>query len=122
MLNVTWTYVPNTQRFNAINGVGFVSEADPTKFILQDLTYLCFVRSSSDNTAFDEARISLLHTDDMATDQSTQATFMFCFDTFRLTNSNINTVTQDPHLTKNMTREDCQECQDNSTFARPTFS
>ena len=113
--------VPNTELFNALNNAGLVPEADQNKFTLQDLTYLCFVRSSTDNTAFDEVRVSFLYTYDGTMDQSAQATFTFCLDNFRFTMANADFVTQDPHLTENMTREDCQDCQDSSTFASPTY-
>ena len=114
--------VPNTQLFNALNNAMLVPEADPSKFTLQDLTYLCFVRSSSDNTKFDEARVSFLYTYDGTMNQSAQATFTNCLiDMFRFTMADVDFVTQDPHLTENMTREDCQDCRDSSTFARPTF-
>ena len=110
--------ISNTQLFRALSAVDVISEPDPRKFTLQNLTYLCFVRSPSDNTRFSQMRVSFLYTYESATDQSAQATFSFCLsDTFR----SINHVTQDPHLTDNMTREDCQDCEDNSTFARPTF-
>ena len=113
--------VPNTQLFSALNNAGLVPEADPTKFTLQDLTYLCFVRSSSDNTTFDEVRVSFLYTYDGTMNQSAQATFICLSDTFTYTMANVDFVTQDLHLTQNMTREDCQDCRDNSTFASPTF-
>ena len=106
----------------ALYAVDVISEPDPIKFTLQNLTYLCFVRSSRDSTRFSQVRISFLYTYESATDQSAQATFTFCLlNTFRFRDTDIKYVTQDPHLTENMTTEDCQDCQDNSTFARPTF-
>ena len=114
--------VPDQQLVNALNEVDLISETDPTKFTLQDLTYICFIRSSTDNTRFDQVRISMLYTYYSATVRSAQATFSLCLSgSFRFTSENTYTVTQDPHLTENMTREDCQDCLDNSTFARPTF-
>ena len=113
--------VPDIELFDALNGAGYISEPDDTKFILQDLTYLCFVRSISENKAFDEVRVSFLYTYDGTMNQSAQATFTLCLDTFIYTMADVEFVTQDPHLTENMTREDCQDCRDNSTFARPTF-
>ena len=114
--------VPDQQLLNALNEAGLISESDPSKFTLQDLTYLCFVRSSTDNTRFDQVRVSMLYTFDSATVRSAQVTFSLCLsDSFRFTSGNTYTVTQDPHLSKNVTREDCQDCLDNSTFARPTF-
>ena len=113
--------VPNTELFNALNNAGLVPESDPSKFTLQGLTYLCFVRSSSDNTSFDEVRVSFLYTYDGTMNQSAQATFTLCLGTFRYIMANADFVTQDLHLTENMTREDCQDCRDSSTFARPTF-
>ena len=114
--------LPDSQLVIVLNEAGFISESDPSKYTLQDLTYLCFVRSSTDNTRFDQVRVSMLYTFDSATDQSAQATFSLCLaGTFRFTSGNTYTVTQDPHLTENTTREDCQDCLDNSTFARPTF-
>ena len=113
--------VPDIELFDALNGAGYISEPDDTKFILQDLTYLCFVRSSSDNTSFDEVRVSFLYTYDGTMNQSAQATFICLFGTFRYTMANADFVTQDLHLTENMTREDCQDCRDSSTFASPTF-
>ena len=90
--------VPNTQLFNALNNAGLVPDADQTKFTLQDLTYLCFVRSSTDNTTFDEVRVSFLYTYDGSMDQSAQATFALCLSTFTYRSADVNTVTQDPHL------------------------
>ena len=114
--------VPETQLVAALNQAGYISEADQSKFNLQDLTYLCFVRSSSDNTKFDQVRVSMLYTYDAATDLSAQATFSLCLGgMFRFTSANVDFVTQDPHLTENMTREGCQDCRDSSTFATPTF-
>ena len=114
--------VPDQQLVNALSEAGLISgEVDPSNLILQDLTPLCFVRSSTDNTRFDQVRVSILYTYESATDQSAQATFICLGNTFRFSSENTNTVTQDPHLTENMTREDCQDCLDNSTFARPTF-
>ena len=114
--------IADLQLVNALSGAGLISEADPSKFALQDLTYICFVRSSTDNTRFDQVRISMQYTYDSATVRSAQATFTLCLsDTFRYTSANTYTVTQDQHLTENTTREDCQDCLDNSTFARPTF-
>ena len=114
--------VPNTELFSALNNAGLVPEADQTKFTLQDLTYLCFVRSSTDNTTFKEVRVSFLYTYDGSMNQSAQATFSLClFGTFSFNMAVADLVTQDLHLTENMTREDCQDCQDSSTFARPTF-
>ena len=114
--------VPNTELFNALNNAGLVPEADQTKFTLQDLTYLCFVRSSTDNTAFDEVRVSFLYTYDGTMDQSAQATFTLCLiSTFTYRSADVDLVTQDSHLTENMTREDCQDCRDSSTFASPTY-
>ena len=114
--------VPDQQLVNTLSEADLISEADVTKFNLQDLTPLCFVRSSTDNTTFDQVRVSILYTYDSATVRSAQATFTLCLsDTFRFTSENTYTVTQDPHLTENTTREDCQDCLDNSTFARPTF-
>ena len=110
------------QLVRALYAVDVISEPDPIKFTLQNLTYLCFVRSSRDSTRFSQVRVSFLYTYESATDQSAQATFTFCLlNMFRFTDTVINYVTQDPHLTGNMTTEDCQDCQDNSTFARPTF-
>ena len=57
------------------------------------------VCSSNNNAAIDEVCLSFLHTYDMATDQSAH-TFMFCFDMFRFTIPNINTVTQAPIWTR----------------------
>ena len=114
--------VPDQHLVNALSEAGLISETDPTKFNLQDLTYICFVRSSTDNTRFDQVRISMRYSYDSATVRSAQATFSLCLSgSFRFTSENTYTVTQDPHLTENMTREDCQDCLDNSTFARPTF-
>ena len=113
---------PDLQLINALTEAGLILGADPSKFTLQDLTYICFVRSSTDNTKFSEVRVSMLYTYDSATVRSAQATFSLCLSgSFRFTSTNTYTVTQDPHLTENMTREDCQDCLDNSTFARPTF-
>ena len=114
--------VSNTELLRALNNAGLVSEANPTKFTLQDLTYLCFVRSSTDNTTFKEVRVSFLYTYDGSMNQSAQATLSLClFGTFSFNMAVADLVTQDLHLTENMTREDCQDCQDSSTFARPTF-
>ena len=113
--------VPNTELFNTLNNAGLVPEPDQTKFTLQDLTYLCFVRSSSDNTKFDEVRVSFLYTYDGSMNQSAQATFTLCLSTFIYRSADVDFVTQDPHLNENMTREDCHDCRDNSTFASPTF-
>ena len=110
------------QLVRALYAVDVISELDPIKFTLQNLTYLCFVRSSSDSTRFSQVRVSFLYTYESATDQSAQATFSFClFDAFTFRSTDVDLVTQDPHLIENMTREDCQDCRDNSTFARPTF-
>ena len=106
---------------SALNSAGLIPEADPSKFTLQGLTYLCFVRSTTDNTRFDQVRVSMLYTYDTATDQSAQATFSRCLTTFRYDMADVGAVTQDTHYTTNMTREDCQDCLDSSTFARPTF-
>ena len=114
--------VPETQLVSALNQAGLIAEADQSNFNLHDLTYLCFVRSSSDNTTFAQVRVSMLYTYDTATDQTAQATFSLCLSgTFRFTSANVDFVTQDPHLTENMTREGCQDCLDNSTFASPTY-
>ena len=114
--------VPDQQLVNALNEADLISETDPTKFTLQDLTVICFVPSSNDSTGFDQVRVSMQYSYDSATVRSAQATFTLCLsDTFRFTSENTYTVTQDPHLTENTTREDCQDCLDNSTFARPTF-
>ena len=114
--------VPEIQMVSALNQAGFISEADQSNFNLQDLTYLCFARSSSDNTTFAQVRVSMLYTYDAATNLSAQATFSLCLDgMFRFTGVNVDSVTQDPHLTEDMTREGCQDCLDNSTFASPTF-
>ena len=113
--------LPDTQLLSALSGAGLVSMPDPSKFTLQDLTYLCVIRSSI-VTRFDQVRVSILYTFDSATVRSAQATFTLCLSgSFRFTSANTYTVTQDPHLTGNVTREDCQDCLDNSTFARPTF-
>ena len=114
--------LPDSHLVNALNEADLLSESDPTKFTLQDLTYLCVIRSSVNNTRFDQVRVSILYTFDSATVRSAQATFTLCLSgSFRFSSANTYTVTQDPHLTENMTREDCQDCLDNSTFARPTF-
>ena len=113
--------IPDSELFSALTQTGLILEADPTKFTLQDLAYFCFVRSSTDNLKFDQVRVSMLYTYDRATDQSAQATFTLCFRTFRFTSANTYTVTQYQHLTENTTREDCQNCLDSSTYARPTF-
>ena len=114
--------VPDQQLVNALSEARLISEVDPTNFNLQDLTPLCFVRSSTDNTRFDQVRVSILYTYDSDTVRSAQATFSLCLSgSFTFTSANTYTVTQDPHLTEDMTREDCQDCLDNSTFARPTF-
>ena len=113
--------VPETQLVAALNQAGLIAETAQSNFNLQDLTYLCFVRSSSDNTTFAQVRVSMLYTYDAATDQSAQATFSLCIGTFRFNGANVGSVTQDPHLTENMTREGCQDCLDSSTFASPTF-
>ena len=113
--------VPDFQLVNALSGAGLISEANPSGFTLLDLTYICFVRSSTDNARFDQVRISMMYSYDSATVRSAQATFLCLSSSIRFTSANIYTVTQDPHLTENTTREDCQDCLDNSTFARPTF-
>ena len=114
--------VSDQQLVNALSEADLISEIDPTKFNLQDLTPLCFVRSSTDNTRFDQVRVSILYTYDSATVLSAQATFTLCLSgSFRFKSAYTYTVTQDPHLTENVTREDCKDCLDNSTFARPTF-
>ena len=114
--------VPDGQIVSALNSAGLIPEADPSKFTLQDLTYLCFVRSTTDNTRFDQVRVSMLYTYDTATGQSAQVTFSVCLlSVFRFNMADVGAVTQDTHNTTNMTREDCQDCLDNSTFARPTF-
>ena len=114
--------VPDQQLVNALSAADVISEGDPTRFTLQDLTYLCVIRSSTDNTRFDQVRVSLLYSYDGDTNQSAQATFSLCLSgSFKFTSSNTYTVTQSPHLTENMTREDCQDCLDNNTFACPTF-
>ena len=107
---------------NALNSAGLIPEADPSKFTLQGLTYLCFVRSATDNTRFDQVRVSMLYTYDTATDQSAQATFSRClFSEFRFDMADVGSVTEDPHYTANMTREDCQDCLDTDPLASPTF-
>ena len=114
--------VPETQLVAALTQADLIAETAQSNFNLQDLTYLCFVRSSSDNTKFDQVRVSMLYTYDAVTDQSAQATFSLCLSgTFRFNGVNVDSVTQGPHLTENMTREGCQDCLDNSTFASPTF-
>ena len=113
--------VPETQLVAALNQAGLIAETDQSNFNLQDLTYLCFVRSSSDNTTFAQVRVSMLYTYDAAMDLSAQATFSLCLSSFVFVAADVGSVTQDPHLTENMTREGCQDCLDNSTFASPTF-
>ena len=113
--------VPNRQLVSALSQAGLIAEADQSKFTLQDVTYLCFVRSSSDNTKFDQVRVSMLYTYDTATNQSAQATFSLCLGSFVFVAEDVDSVTQDPHLTEDLTREGCQDCLDSSTFARPTF-
>ena len=113
--------VTDTQLFSALTQAGIVREADITKFFLQDLTYLCFVRSATDETRFDQVRVSFFYTFDTTTNQSAQATFSVCLATFRFSGANVDSVTQYTHITANATREDCQDCVDSSTFASPTF-
>ena len=113
--------VPSSSLIDALFHAGFIPEADLSNFTLQDLTYLCFVRSASDNTTFDQVRVSLLYTYDTATNQSAQVTFSICLSEFNFSMSDVDSVTQDAHFTQNMTREDCQGCLDNSTFASPTY-
>ena len=114
--------VLETQLVSALNLADLISESDVADFTLQNLTYLCFVRSSRNSTLFDQVRVSMLYTYDTATDQSAQATFSLCISgMFRFTGADVGSVTQDPHLTENMTREGCQDCLDNSTFASPTY-
>ena len=114
--------IADLQLVNTLNDAGLISEANPADFTLKDLTYICFVRSSTDNARFNQTRISMRYSYDSATVRSAQATFTLCLSgSFRFTSANTYTVSQDPHLTENVTREDCQNCLDNSTHARPTF-
>ena len=113
--------ISNTELLSALQLTGFIREANETMFSRQDITYLCFVRSTTDNTRFDQVRVSMLYTYDSAMNQSAQATFSVCLNTFQFTVADVDFVTNDTHYTSNMTREDCQDCQDNSPFARPTF-
>ena len=113
--------VPVTQLVTALDLAGLIPDPDPEAFTLQDLTNLCFVRSSIDNSTFVQVRVSILYTFLRTTDQSAQITFSVCSGTFRFSFLDVNLVTQDRHYTTDMTREGCQNCQDRSTFARPTF-
>lgn len=113
--------VPDSELVVALNQAGLIPESDPSKFTLQDTTNLCFVSSTSDPTRYDQIRVSILYTYDTVADQPAQATFSVCLGTFRFAGANVNSVTQDTHITVDMTREGCQDCLDSSTFAYPTY-
>ena len=114
--------VPNSELLTALSQAGLIPETDPSKFTLQDTTNLCFVRSTSDPTRYDQVRVSILYTYDTATDQSAQATFTVCLSgTLRFSGADVGAVTQDTHITQDMTREDCQDCLDSNVFARPSY-
>ena len=113
--------VSDSELFAAITQAGKIRESDFSKFVLQDLTHLCYVRSTTNNATFSQLRVSMLYTYNEVRDKSAQATFSVCISMFRFSKADISSVTEDAHFTANMTREGCQDCLDNSTFARPTF-
>ena len=112
--------VPDSQLLSALNLAGILRETDQSKFSVQDRTYLCFVRSTTNSKRYDQVRISVLYSYDTATNQSAQVTFSVClFNAFRFSEADVTSVKEGKHFTENMTREGCQNCQDSKTS--PTY-
>ena len=113
--------VPDSQLFAAITQAGIIRESDSSKFVLQDLTRLCYIRSTTNNETFSQLRVLMLYTYNKVRDKLAQATFSVCIKSFTFSKVDISSVTEDAHFTANMMREGCHDCLDGSTFTRPTF-
>lgn len=100
---------------------GYIPEDDLSQFTLLDLTYLCFTRSTNDNTGrqYDQVRISLLYNYGVMMYQSAQATFECVDGSWKL--ASVSLVTANKHIYDDMTIEGCKDCTDDSTFASPTY-
>ena len=109
--------VPDSVLFSALKLAGHLTGADQSKFVLQDLTYLCFVRSSQNNALFDQVRVSILYTYETETDKSAHFTFACHNGTF----GPYGHFGDYPHVSVNMTREGCQDCTDESASTYPTL-
>lgn len=111
-------HLPEPVLFDALNTAGLVGD-DPFVFTLLDLTYLCYARSLVDVMRFDQVRVSVLYTYGADVPQSAQATFECIGITWRP--APVSYVTQHKHIFQDLTREGCQDCLDQSKFAKPTY-
>ena len=100
-----------------------VDEFTASSYSREDLTYLCYSRSDSDNSTFDSVRVSLLFRFG-GTRYSVLVTF-FCRVTTWTYDSSSNSMLSTPenHITTNMTIEGCSSCSDSTTedFGSPTW-
>ena len=82
-----------------LNQAGHIPEADPLKFTLQDLTYLCFVQLTNNNTVIYQVCVSLLYSfNDVVMNQTAQDTVTLCVgETVMFAIINNSSLTQDLH-------------------------
>ena len=79
---------------SVLSQAGHIPEADPSKFTLQDVTYLCFVQSTSNNTVIYQVCVSLLYScNNVAMNESAHATLTLCVgETFMFTMINTSSL------------------------------
>ena len=115
--------------FTNIPGVPFQDifpEFSPSSFVLDGLTYLCYVRSETNSDTFSEIRVSVLYRY-----QGNEGALQLTLDCnpglgrwlYNSTRPSLDELSADQHITENMTREGCANCHDSSTksFGNPTY-